>query len=78
MSKTRPLIELVSKGFQFLTHLRSAEHGGAKVDGPAGLEVELELGLAHKVAVGLGSNLALDVIRPENGLLQLHLKKKVK
>ena len=53
----------------FLTHLRCAEHSGAEVDGPTGLEVELELGLADKVAVGLGSNLALDVIGPENGLL---------
>ena len=58
----------------YLTHLSCPEHGLTKVDGAARLEVQLEFGLAGKVAVGLGADAALDVVGTEDGLLKLDLE----
>lgn len=46
----------------------------SKVDCAAGLEEQLELGLAGEVAVFLGANLAPDEIGTENGLLDFDLE----
>ena len=53
------------------THLRRPEHGLSEIDCASRLEVKLELDLALKVSVGLSQDFALDVVGPENGLLQL-------
>ena len=55
-------------------HLRRLKHGAPEVDGASRFEEELELGLAHEVAVGLRANAPLDVVCAEDGLLQLDLK----
>lgn len=46
-----------------------------KVDGTARLEEQLELGLAGKVAVLLGANLAANKVGTEDGLLDFDLEK---
>lgn len=39
------------------------------------LEMELELDLAHVVSIWLSANLSLDVVGPENGLFDFHIRK---
>ena len=54
-------------------HRGRLQHRLAEVNGAAGLEVELELCLAGEVAARLGPHLALDVVSPEDRLLELHV-----
>ena len=64
-------MQMLHKNKACFTHLRRPEHGLSEVDGAPRLEVKLELDLALEVSVGLGQHFALDVVCPENGLLQL-------
>lgn len=57
-----------------LTHGSHFKHGLAKLNGPAMLEGQLELGLATPPAIGLRHDGSLDVVGTKHRLLQLNLQ----